>query len=221
MTPPEELRGSESTLPARPFYQFIQALTRILWRLRSSVHLEGEENLPAGAFIMVANHQSVLDPILLQSFMRRPIYAMAKSTQFSVPVIGSMMRRLCAFPARRYQVDPPAVRTTLRLIREGRPVVIYIEGERSWNARLQAPRRGTVRLLLRAGVPIVPVVITGSYDAWPRWGSLRPSPVRIRILPPLALPTLRGAANRAAVPAAADQVMNILRSELEATRDRR
>src|SRR5690606_38543582 len=69
----------------------------------------------------------------------------------------------------RFEPDPQAVRLVLRRLREGHGVGLYIEGERSWGGRPQAPRRGTVRLILRAGVPVVPAAIAGSYEAWPRW----------------------------------------------------
>ena len=52
---------------------------------------------------------------------------------------------------------------------QGEGVGVYPEGERSWDANLQPFRRGTIRLLLKAGVPIIPTGVVGSYDVWPRW----------------------------------------------------
>lgn len=200
----------------RLFYRTAQAIARIAWRFAGGIHVTGRENVPeTGPVLLIANHQSILDPIFVQAVLRRPIYAMAKSTQFTVPVVGWMLRRVCAFPVRRYRVDPQAVRIALRRLEEGSGVAIYIEGERSWNARLQEPRIGTARLALRAGVPIVPVAITGTYEIWPRWDQkLRLGPAHITFRPAIRLPHLRGAANRRAAAAAAGTLMEELREAL-------
>ncbi|HSJ07665.1 MAG TPA: lysophospholipid acyltransferase family protein, partial [Longimicrobiales bacterium] len=102
-----------------------------------------------------------------------------------------------------------AVRYTLRRLREGDPVHIYIEGERTWDGALQPPRPGTVRLALKAGVPILPAVIDGSYDAWPRWDrGLRAAPIRVPFGPPFRLPQLDERREReAALPEASARIM--------------
>ena len=68
----------------------------------------------------------------------------------------------------------------LRLVEKGEAIGIYPEGERSWDGALQPLRRGTVRLLLKAGAPVVPCGVVGSYDVWPRW-SRRPRRCRVLI----------------------------------------
>jgi len=164
------------------------------------LEVRGREHVPTrGPFLLLCNHQSNLDPILIQGVTPRPVHAMAKSTQFAVPIAGRIIQTLLSFPVRRYQVDPQAVRMSLRFLRQGRGVCIYAEGERSWDGRLQKPRRGTIRLALKAGVPVIPCVITGSYDAWPRWDHrIRRHPVRITFGPPIPLPHLDRRADREA-----------------------
>lgn len=201
------------------FYRFIQWVPRTIWRSLGRLEVHGLDNIPpAGPFLLFANHQSVLDPIMIQAVCPRPIHAMAKSTQFTAPGLGWLMRRLKAFPVRRYQIDPHAVRIALRRLDAGEAVGIYVEGERSWDARLQEPRRGTIRLALHAGVPIVPCTITGSYAAWPRWHrGLRLETIRIDFGPPFALPTLRTRAERDAyLPEAARLIMTTLEDQLRA-----
>jgi 1-acyl-sn-glycerol-3-phosphate acyltransferase len=203
--------------PTTAFYRLIQLLARIAWRLSGGIHVEGLDNVPAsGPFLLIANHQSFVDPVFSLSVVPRRVYAMAKSTQFTDRFVGWILRRVCSFPVRRYQVDAQAVRITLRHLERGRGVAIFIEGERTWDGRLQEPKSGTVRLALRAGVPIIPCVITGTYDIWPRW-SRRPVRGRatVRFLEPLRLPQLSGAANRAATPAAAETIMSAIRCGLQ------
>ena len=191
-------------------YRVAQRLVRILWPLVGRLDVRGLENVPGeGPFLLLANHQSYLDPILIQAVVRRPVYTMAKSTEFSNPVIGPLLERLKSFPVRRFEIDPQAVRIALRHLRAGHGVGIYLEGERSWDGLLQPPRRGTIRLILKAGAPVVPVGIGGAYDAWPRWGRLRRGDVRIRIGEPMTFPQLHGRGARdAALEATREALMD-------------
>jgi 1-acyl-sn-glycerol-3-phosphate acyltransferase len=158
--------------PAEPtvWYRLIQPLTR--WSVGALVRsrFEGLENLPAsGPCLLLPNHQSVLDPLLLQGTLPRPVDSMTKSTQFSSRFFRWLLPRVHAFPVRRYRIDAQSVRVVLRRLEQGCVVCVYPEGERSWDGRLQPLRRGTLRLVLRAGVPVIPVGIDGTYRTWPRW----------------------------------------------------
>lgn len=168
------------------------------------VKVEGLEHVPPfGPAILVPNHQSFLDPILVQAHCPRAVDSMTKSTQFQKPFFRWLIPRLHAFPVRRYRVDPQAVRVLLRRLEAGRVVCIYPEGERSWDGTLQPFRRGTLRVLLRAGVPVIPVGIDGAFDVLPRWGkrSRRDRTVYIRFGRPLLLEEQRDREKReAAVP---------------------
>lgn len=199
------------------FYRFFQWLPQAIWRSLGTLNVDGLEHVPpTGPFILISNHQSNLDPILIQASCPRRIHAMAKSTQFAAPVIGSLMTRLHAYPVRRYQTDPQSVRLTLRRLAQGEGVGIYIEGERSWDGRLQPAKPGTVRIVLKAGVPVVPATIHGSYDAWPRWDRrIRFRPIHIRFGPAMRFPALDRRADReAALPEAADHLMSTLARQL-------
>jgi 1-acyl-sn-glycerol-3-phosphate acyltransferase len=105
----------------------------------------------------------------------------------------------------------------LRRLEEGKGVGIYPEGERSWDGALQPFRQGTVRLLLKAGVPVVPCGIDGSYDVWPRWSRrILRFPVRIRFGPPLRWPALDSRQERDAVLGEATQQLRDALEELGA-----
>lgn len=202
-------------------YRLFQNIVRLGWRAIGPVEVRGLENVPqTGPVLVIGNHQSYLDPILVQSFCRRPMHTMAKSTQYGSTVMRWLMPRLLAFPVRRYQVDPQAVRTVLRHLRRGDAVGIYIEGERSWDGRLQAPRLGTLRVILKSGVPVVPVSIAGTYDVWPRWhGRLQRAPVRITFGKPLHFPRLDRRADReAALDSTAAAIMGALQRQLDESR---
>ncbi len=198
-------------------YRLCQHTVRTLWPLIGTLEVHGLGHVPtAGPFLLVGNHQSILDPILIQGICPRPVHTMAKSTQFTAPPFAWLMPRLLSFPVRRYEIDPQAVRYALRKLREGEPVGVYLEGERSWDGRLQSPRLGTLRLILKAGVPVVPVTIRGSYDVWPRWHrSLRRGAIRIAFGEPLTFPKFDARSQReAALPDVAARIVDVLTAGL-------
>lgn len=205
--------------PPDLLYWLIQGAPRWLWRLVGTASVLGKENIPStGPFLLIANHQSVMDPLLIQSLCPRPMHAMAKSTQFRTPAIGWIMTHCYGFPVRRFQVDPQAVRVTLRRLAAGYPVAIYIEGERTWDGNLQEPRSGTVRVALKAGAPILPCAIAGAYDVWPRWDrKFQRGHICISFGKPFRLPKLdRRDQREAALPAATATIMEAIRQELKA-----
>lgn len=164
------------------WYTLFKRMCWIFARLWTRIRVEGRENIPReGPFILLANHQSILDPIFIQSHCPRDLHSLTKSTQFGMRFFGWWLPRANAIPTRRFKVDPQVVRVILRRLSEGKGIGIYPEGERSWDAQIQPFRRGTIRVVLKAGVPVIPCGVSGSYDVWPRWSKrLRRAPVRIR-----------------------------------------
>lgn len=195
-------------------YHFYRWLARTIWWFFGGVDVIGLHHVPAsGPCLIICNHQSYLDPILTQAFCPRVVHAMAKSTQFGSPLFRRLLTQVNVFPVRRFEVDPQAVRQVLRRLQQGNAVGIYIEGERSWDGQLQPPRLGTVRLALKAGVPIIACRISGAYEAWPRWDrKVKRHRIRIEFREPFRLPQLDTRAEREPqVSDAAEQIMSRLR----------
>lgn len=174
-------------------YPLVAAAARLVLPRMATVNVEGLEHLPrSGPALLLPNHQSALDPFVVQAWAPREVRSMTKSTQFGTPFMGWVVPRLGGFPVRRFRVDPPSVRTVLRLLEDGACVCIYPEGERSWDGQLQPLRRGTLRVAIRAmslGVPVLPVGLDGLLDLLPRWGRVRrpPTPLYVRFGAPLKL----------------------------------
>ena len=217
---PLERRLRRSRVEHPSLYLPLKSLVRwVIMPILTQTEIRGVEHIPkTGPFFLIPNHQSVLDPLLAQAACPRTVHSMTKSTQFSNPFMRWILPRIGSFPTRRYRVDPQTVRVALRELSRGRGVGIYPEGERSWDASMQPLRRGTVRLLLKAGVPIVPCGISGSYDVWPRW-SRRPRrcPVRIRFGEPIEFGVHDDRASReAALPAATARLERAIRRLIDA-----
>ena len=145
------------------------------------LRLRGVEHIPReGAVIIVPNHQTYADPALVSIPVRRRIYYMAWSRLFAIPVFGSLIRILRAFPVQIESSDPKATRDAVRLLQEGHAVMIFPEGERSADGALGRFKPGAFRLAATLDVPILPVTIAGAHEAWPK-GRILPRPGRITI----------------------------------------
>jgi 1-acyl-sn-glycerol-3-phosphate acyltransferase len=169
-----------------PFYRFAGIVSqplKWLYRLRA----EGVENLPEeGGFVLAANHLSNLDPwpLGLPLFPKRFLRFMAKKELFWWP-LGPLIRSGGAFSVRRGEGDLEAMRTAIKLVREGHIVVMFPHGTRQRKGLVKKyqPRShtGAARIALEAGVPLVPAAIAGT-DRLARLG-----PLRVRYGKPLEL----------------------------------
>lgn len=165
--------------------QLARMLCAALFRFRA-YHLR---RVPAsGAALFVSNHQSYLDPALAGIALARVIHFMARRSLFVGP-LGWLIRGVHAFPVERDRADLPAMRQAIDLLRAGKSVMVFPEGTRSPDGRLGRVRPGAALFARRAGVPIVPVYIDGSYRAWPRqqWVP-HPGTVRVWYGAPVPVP---------------------------------
>ena len=153
------------------------ALLRVLFRLE----WRGREHIPAeGPVLLVANHASLLDPPVVGGSTPRQLYFLAKEQLFGIPVFGSLIWALNARPVKRGGSDPTALRAALRVLEQGGALLIFPEGSRSTQAELRPAKPGAAMLAVMTGVPVVPVYVSGSGQAWPpgRW---LPRPTKIRV----------------------------------------
>jgi 1-acyl-sn-glycerol-3-phosphate acyltransferase len=156
--------------------------------------VEGLEHVPAsGAYIVVGNHNSNLDPPFIGAAIgrhtRRAIHFMAKEEIRHWPLIGWLARGSGVFFVRRGEGDRAAQRIALEHLAAGRPIGIFPEGTRARDGVLREPKAGVALLAMRSGAPLVPVGITGSGKIFPgrsRWPHR--TKVSIRIGRPFHLP---------------------------------
>jgi 1-acyl-sn-glycerol-3-phosphate acyltransferase len=200
------------------WYGTFRLLLKPLLHAALRLEIVGREKIPkTGPFILVANHQSFLDPVIVQVICPRPLHTLAKSTQFTSSFMGWVMPRVNAIPTRRYRIEAQGVRVVLRRLAAGEAVGVYPEGERSWDGSIQPFRRGTIRVLLKAGVPVVPCGLAGSYDVWPRWSkTIKRRKVRVEFGDPIRWPAMDDREERNAFLPEASETLTRVLSELSA-----
>jgi long-chain acyl-CoA synthetase len=201
--PADVIAPAESRRLADTFWYFVSRLIQVIALDRFDLHVTGIEKLPkSGAYILSSNHQSFLDAPILGSILPPQtfddVFAVGTSEIFGT----GFMRRL-ARSLRIVVVDPdanlvPAMRAGAYGLRQGRPLMLYPEGERSIDGTPKKFKKGAAILSIHMQVPIVPIAIEGFYEVWPRNRSFKGFfPLQIKIGDPIYPPPEREASEEA------------------------
>lgn len=153
-----------------PFYRALRVFVWAVARWLFHFTVTGVERLPSsGAAVVVANHESWLDPIMVPLALPRKPAFLAMEELWRMPVIGVVMRAYgpLAIPLNRGAVDARAVKRSLRALEAGALLIVFPEGGISRGGELRPFHRGAAMLAARAGAPLIPIAIEGSAEALP------------------------------------------------------
>jgi 1-acyl-sn-glycerol-3-phosphate acyltransferase len=170
----------------QPFFHLYFRLSRI-----------GREHIPDGPVIFAANHRSFLDPFIIGTMSRRPLYYVAKKQLFANRLQAWFLNSLGAFPVDRGNGDQQTIETAKAILARGDSVLIFPEGTRVRPGPPGRAKRGVGRLVLEAGVPVVPLALIGTTDVRRGW-RIRPRKIRIRAGQPLTFPHVENASRELA-----------------------
>lgn len=160
-----------------------------------------------GPVLLVCNHQSFMDPVLAGISLHREASFMARDTLFRHPLFGRLLYRLNAFPVRRGTADIGAIKESLRRLKQGHVLVVFPEGTRTPDGRIKDMLPGLGTIAKKARIPIVPTLIDGMQNAWPRARLLpRPGDVIVEYGPALWPEEYADLS--------VDELMNLLRARL-------
>jgi 1-acyl-sn-glycerol-3-phosphate acyltransferase len=161
------------------FWASIYTWLNPVWR----VTIEGRDKIRSGvAYVMVANHQSLLDILVLFRLFKHFKWV-SKIENFRVPCIGwnmSLNRYIKLRRGDKESVDQ-MMAACERTLREGNPIMMFPEGTRSFDGKLKAFKHGAFTLAQRVGVPLLPIVIQGTSEALPKRGFVLRGRHRIRV----------------------------------------
>lgn len=163
-------RHPGSTLAQLFFFDFCRE--GALWVLRFFFRLttDGIERVPqAGAVLIVANHQSFLDPPAIAVPIRhRQTDFLARGGLFSFKPFGWFIKQLHAMPIKQGKGDAGAMKITISKLKAGKMMVVFPEGSRTHDGDIKEFQRGIAILLKKTDCQVLPVGIDGAFDAWPR-----------------------------------------------------
>ncbi len=176
------------------------------------VKIYGAENVPqSGGLIAVSNHASYFDPPILSNCVRRPVAFMAKEELFRVPVFKQAIQLYGAYPVKRSQGDRAALRAAMQAIESGWVAAVFLQGTRSADARITAPKLGAAWIAAKSQVPLLPISLWGTEKILVKGSSFpQPVPLTVRIGKAIAPPASSQKADLQAVTERCASVINSL-----------
>lgn len=151
------------------WFRFARMLCRIFCNVFFRTYVYGKENIPQdGAFILASNHQSFLDPLFCGIYIKRPLFFLARDSLFKNPFFGRLIASVNSIPVKRGTADLSAMKAIIRKLKEGNGVCLFPEGTRTRDGKIAPFKPGFGLLCRRGNAAVVPTMIDGAFECWPR-----------------------------------------------------
>ena len=169
-------------------YYIVKFACWLILRLGFGLEVRGQNHVPtSGGFLLACNHASYLDPPVLGSACPRRVAFMARWTLYRHPLMRWFNRAMHCIPLDRDEGGLKAIREAARRLQSGEGVGIFPEGRRQWSGDLGEAKRGVGLVAAQGRVPIIPVLIHGTFKVLPRGVSrLRRAKIRVAFGPQIA-----------------------------------
>jgi 1-acyl-sn-glycerol-3-phosphate acyltransferase len=152
----------------RPYYRFAYTLVGLHLKLCHQIKIEGRENIPDDACLIVGNHLSYFDPTTIGWAIPREIYYLGRKDLFKPPVLSWLLPICNVLPVDREGADISGLRSIIRMLKNGKSVLVFPEGTRSPDGDLQKAEPGAGLLAVKAGVRVLPTRVFGTFEALSR-----------------------------------------------------
>lgn len=160
------------------------------WRVHNADRVPAE-----GAAILAANHASFLDPLVIGASASRELHYLARDSLFRYPLLGGWLRSVNVVPVDRDGGSPAGLKAILDRLLAGNAIVLFPEGTRTGDGRLQPARAGIGLVVIKSQAPVVPVRVFGTYEAFNRHMKVpRPRRLTVKFGQPLGFAELRAEA---------------------------
>jgi len=176
------------------FYWFVKGIFFPFARLYLGLTRDGLEHLPRrGPAIVVSNHASYADAIILGSAAPRPIHFVVLQSMYDLLLIRWFYWGMGTIPVRAEGQDSGSIKRAVRLLSSGGILGVFPEGGRTSDGALSEPRLGAAMIAALSGAPVVPAYIDGARDSLPVGGAFpKPARIHVRFGPPLRFDRRRG-----------------------------
>ena len=146
-------------------YSFLASVLKLFYKLMFRINIEGIENVTTdGGVIFTPNHKSNFDPPLIACILPVRLTFMAKEELFKMKIIGFILKKCGAFPIKRGGTDISAMKSALKILKDGGNMLIFPEGTRCpENGKILRGKSGAALLAYKSEAKIVPIGIDGSY----------------------------------------------------------
>lgn len=186
--PPLLLYTLISRNPNPLYWGGVKGIVYLMRLVGVKVRIVGRERIPAGACLFVANHTSSADAPAVVGAIPRRVAILLKESLFKWPIAGQAFTLAGFIPVKRSERESAiaSVEKATQSMRDGQSFLIYPEGTRSPDGRLQTFKKGAVVMAIKAGVPIVPIACSGAHKVM-RKRSLKiyPGEILVEFLKPI------------------------------------
>jgi len=150
-------------------YELVRLISYPSLTLGWSMRVVGSRRIPpTGPALLIANHQSFFDPPVIGNSTLRHLSFLARKSLFRNRFFGWLIDALNAVPVDQEGVGKEGIKEILAQLQAGRAVVVFPEGERTYDGQMLPLKPGISLLIKRVKAPIIPIGIAGAYDCWPR-----------------------------------------------------
>jgi len=169
--------------PKMIWYHIARNFCKVFCQLLFRIRYYGLENIPADkAVLFISNHQSYLDPLFCAAYLKRHFYFLARHTLFTNRSFGWLLSSINVMPVRRGEADLATMRNIIEKLKDGNSVCLFPEATRTDDGRIREFKPGFGLLSRRGQAPIIPVLIDGSYECWPRHKKLFSPRAKITVI---------------------------------------
>ena len=164
-----------------PFwFHLVRLFSLTFFKFFHSFRTSGTDNLPAGPLILAPNHASYLDPPATGCGLFRVTYYLARHTLFKPPIASWLLPSIGSIPVNQNSPGPSSLKNIFEVFKNKGTLVLFPEGQRTYDGNLRKAEPGIGMIAARAAVPVVPVHIIGTREAMPRNGRWHPfRPIRV------------------------------------------
>ena len=162
------------------WFHIVRLFSLTLFKFFHSFRTSGTDNLPPGPLILAPNHASYLDPPATGCGLFRVTYYLARHTLFKPPIASWLLPSIGSIPVNQNSPGPSSLKNIFEVFKNKGTLVLFPEGQRTFDGNLRKAEPGIGMIAARANVPVVPVHIIGSREAMPRNGRWHPfRPIRV------------------------------------------
>jgi 1-acyl-sn-glycerol-3-phosphate acyltransferase len=177
----------QRSLAKRLWYNFLRVLCRMATVVVFRIRVRGREHIPAdGGIVVLSNHQSHLDPVLVGLCFDRRLNYLARDTLFGFAPFRWLINSLDAIPLDREGIGLGGLKESLKRLKSGEALLIFPEGTRTRDGEVGKIKPGFLALARRSKAALLPVGMEGAFDSWPKKNLLpQPAVIHLQIGAPL------------------------------------
>ena len=182
-------------------YRSARCVIRPLLDVLGHLESHGKENIPEqGGVLLVSNHVSFLDPVIIGAAADRELHFLGEDSYFRIPYVGSLFTQLNGIPIKRETPGWQSLKEVISRLRIGKAIVIFPEGTRSADGILGEVKKGISFIIHHSDVPTIPVLLKGSERFMPRGSKfIHPAQLSVTFGPPIDFAALEGIHQRQAL----------------------